>query len=79
MKKLLIISLFLAACSGENDPDWLFDVQMCEAEGGFATVQDMETHTEVTCDYPEKESICYAICKPYGDCPQVECPEEVSI
>lgn len=77
MKKILMISLLMAACSGE--PDWMFDVQMCEAEGGFASVQDMISHTEVTCDYPEKESVCYAICKPYGDCPLMECPQEVGV
>ena len=79
MKNLLIISLLLSACSGESEPDWMFDVQMCEAEGGFATVEDMGNHTEVMCDYSGKESACYAICKPYGDCPQIECDDPIEV
>lgn len=69
---LLISALFVVGCSGVEEPEWLFDVQMCEAEGGFATVQDMGYYTEVTCDLPDSEQ-CYAICKPGADCPFIDC------
>jgi len=71
---LLLLLLFLCACS-PDDPEWLFDVEMCELEGGLATVEQFAAYTEVTCDYPEPEKVpvCYAICKPGGNCPVIDC------
>lgn len=39
MKKMPMVSLLLSACPDE--PEWMFEVQICEVEGGFATVQEV--------------------------------------
>lgn len=75
MKTIILICIFISACGGNSETGvaWQTHADICENSGGMPVIDDQDGYQVVTCEMPESEGYCYAICKQTDNCPRVEC------